>query len=115
MLPNVIKAGDPRRAKAKSAKKQPSLAPDGLLQKLQKLQWVDLRRLSGTLQYSVTLPDEDNYVLSPEALGWILERLGFLNPESVLDYAWNFRETTLDLKTGRITCTYERNRRIGRP
>lgn len=80
-----------------------------------KLQWVDLRTLKESQKISMILPNRDTYLLTIEGFQWLLERLGFSNPESVADYAWNFKETTLDLKTGAITCTYERNRRIGRP
>jgi len=115
VLPTVIKAGDPRRAKDTKEQKQPTFVPEGLLQKLRNLQWVNLRRLKESQQYSVELPDESSYLLKPEALHWVLESLGFLRPESVLDYVWNFREAALNLDTGQVTCTYERNRRIGRP
>jgi len=82
---------------------------------LSKVTWVNLRRLSGRTGYSMELPDESSFVISPEALIWILDYYKFSNPESVADYAWNFKETSLDLKTGIVMCTYERNRRIGRP
>jgi len=91
------------------------IAPDRLLPMLSKVQWIDLRRMAGTNQFMVVLPSEDSFLLSIEGFLWVLDRLEFLNPESVADYAWNFKETTLDLKTGTIQCTYERNRRIGRP
>jgi len=111
----VIKAGDPRRMRDNGKQKVAPLVPERLLPMLSKLRWVDLRAMTGANQFLVTLPSEDTYLLSIEGFLWVLDRLGFSNPESVADYAWNFKETTLDLKTGLIHSTYERNRRIGRP
>jgi hypothetical protein len=111
----VIKAGDPRRMRGETKKKVPPIAPERLLPMLSKVQWIDLRRMEGTQQFLVTLPSDDSFLLTIDGFLWVLGRLEFSNPDSVADYAWNFKETTLDLETGIVQCTYERNRRIGRP
>lgn len=99
----------------RAEKKVEPIAPARLLPMLSNVSWVDLRAMAGTNQFLVTLPSEDSFLLTVEGLHWVLNRMGFSNPESVADYAWNFKETTLDLKTGICQSTYERNRRIGRP
>ena len=114
-MATVIKAGDPARRKGEQKKSVPPIAPSNLLPMLSKVEWVDLRALKESEKLSVILPSGDSFLLTINGFLWVLERLEFSNPESVADYAWNFKETTLNLKTGIITCTYERNRRIGRP
>lgn len=95
--------------------KVPPIVPQGLLQKLSGLDWVDLKASEGTERVVVVLPNRESYSLTIRGFLWTLERLGISNAESVGDYLWNFREATLDLKTGICMQTYERNRRIGRP
>jgi hypothetical protein len=104
-----------RGESARSEKKVKPIAPERLLPMLSKVQWVDLRSMSASNQFLVTLPSADSFLLTVDGFHWVLDRMGFSNPESVADYAWNFKETVLDLKTGAIQCAYERNRRIGRP
>ncbi len=114
-MATVIKAGDPARLRGEQQPKVAPIVPFGLLEKLLKVQWVDLRALKESQKISMILPNRDSFLLTIGGFHWLLDRLGFSKPESIGDYAWNFKETTLDLETGVITCTYERNRRIGRP
>lgn len=114
-MATVIKAGDPRRIRnGRELTKVQPIAPARLLPMLLRVEWIDLLQMASTQQFSVKLPSEDTFFLTIDGFLWVLRQLGFSNPESVADYAWNFKETTLDLKTGAIQCTYERNRRIGR-
>lgn len=109
----ILPVNNPARMRGKP--KVPPIVPAGLFDKLLKLDWIDLRRSDGTKRVIVILPDESSYSLTIEGMMWLLERLEISNAESVLDYTWNFKETTLDLKTGICLQTYERNRKIGRP
>lgn len=100
-------------ANRKDEKAAPSLVPVNLFSRLSGVQWCDLRRLEGSPRFELILPSGESFVLEVPGLLFTLKHLQVSDPESVLDYAHNFKETTLNMQTGVIACTYERNRRIG--
>jgi len=64
---------------------------------------------------SIVLPNGENYLLSIDHVRLFLETVGLEKGEpleKVLDFMFNFRAVTLDLRTLLPTVTYERDKRL---
>ncbi len=95
-----------------AAKPEKQRVPGDLFSRLLSAPWVDLQALTGSNRIVFILPNGSTFNVPTDTFIWLLGRLGFSEPEFIADYVWNFREVTLDMKTGLCSCTYERNRRI---
>ena len=86
------------------------MLPKGLLARLSRAAWVDLDRAATPQKVVVKLSSGEVYMLDVDATLWMLNSLGVYEPESILDFVWNFKETTLNLWRGTVHATYELNR-----
>ena len=115
-MPRIIGIGDPtNRRKPPMKDGVPLLTlPKRLSKKLSSTQYVDIKRAKGSDRMSVVLPNGESYLLDLAHMRLFLKVVGMRGEEAekLLDFTYNFRETTLDLKTLLPTVTYERNRRL---
>jgi len=116
-MPRILPVGDPtvrRKPLMKDGVRLRTL-PERLLKKLSTLPYVDVRRGRGAEKMTIVLPNGESYLLDIDHVRLFLETVGVEKGEpleKVLDFLFNFRAVTLDLRTLLPTVTYERDKRL---